>query len=115
LIITRRDLDPGDLRRVLPHLTLIDRDDGKFRYRPAPWSAPTSPRWNMGEIRAIYERIFAKGRPNFTMGEYRSQAKTVRAISPLMLPLNDDGHAVNMVVFTRVTRFNRNITAGSTG
>src|SRR5947207_1913335 len=93
---TRSDLDPGDLRCLLPHLTLIDRADDQFRYRLVGTSVTqelgrdltgslvgsyVTPPEYAREIRAIYQRIFADGRPLFTTGEYRSQAKTVHAIS----------------------------------
>src|SRR5258706_14898225 len=29
----RRDLDPADIPRLLPHVMLVDVDDGRYRYR----------------------------------------------------------------------------------
>jgi len=119
----RRDIDPPEIPKLLPHLTLIDRVDGKLRYRLVGTEVTqamgrdltgslvgnyVNPPEYAAAILAIYERIFAEGQPIFTAGEYRSQAQTVHSVSRLIVPLGIDGGQVNMVLFTRVVRFQHN-------
>jgi hypothetical protein len=123
----RRDLEPGDLRTLLPYLTLIDHPDGQFRYRLVGTAVSQelgrdmtgqsvgsyiSPPEYAAALMAIYERVFTTARPVFTTGEYRSATRAIHAISRLLLPLSEDGASVNMVVLTRISRFSRSVTAG---
>ena len=123
----RRDLEPTEIPALLPYLTLIDRVQGRFRYRLVGTAlseelgreltgsyvgSHAKPPEYATAIRALYQGVFATGRPVFTTGEYRSPSRAVHAVSRLMLPLSDDGGSVNMVMFTRIARFNRNARAG---
>jgi len=122
----RSDLDPSEIRKLLPHLTLIERVEQRFRYRLVGTTASeelgrdltggfvgdyVNPPEYAAAVQAIFARVFATGRPLFTTGEYRSASQAIHAISRLMLPLGDDGTNVNMVIFTRIARFSRNVTA----
>ncbi len=123
----RRDLDPSGLRALLPYLTLIDRPDGQFRFRLVGTAVTqdlgrdmtgsfvgsyVSPPEYAAALVAIYERIFSTACPVFTTGEYRSASRAIHTVSRLILPLSDDGRTVNMVVFTRISRFSRSVSAG---
>jgi hypothetical protein len=122
----RRDIDPPEIPKLLPYLTLIDRVEGKLRYRLVGTEVSqamgrdltgsfvgnyVSPPEYAATILAIYERIFAEGQPLFTAGEYRSQAQTVHSVSRLIVPLGNDGRQVDMVLITRVARFRQNMPA----
>lgn len=123
----RSDLDPAGLRTLLPYLTLIDHPDGQFRYRLVGTivaqdlgrdltgsfvGSYVSPPEYAAALMAIYERVFATACPVFTTGEYRSASRAIHTSSRLILPLSDDGESVNMVVFTRISRFSRSVSAG---
>jgi hypothetical protein len=123
----RSDLNPAELRALLPYLTLIDHPDGQFRFRLVGTSVTqdlgrdmtgsfvgsyVSPPEYAAALCAIYERIFATACPVFTTGEYRSASRAIHTISRMILPLSDDGMNVNMVVFTRISRFSRSVSAG---
>jgi len=123
----RRDINPAEMPNVLPHVTIIDRAEGRFRYRlvgtavsrdlgsdlTGGWVGDyVSPPEYAAAILAIYERVFDTAGPIFTTGEYRTASGTIQSISRLILPLSDDGTKANMVIFTRVARFNRNLKAG---
>jgi hypothetical protein len=124
----RRDIEPSEMPRLLPYLTLIDRVDGALRYRLVGTEVAqamgrdltgqcvgsyVNPPEYAAAIRALYERIFVEGRPIFTAGEYRTKAQTVHSVSRLIVPLGNDGSQVNMVLFTRVARFRHNMFAGA--
>lgn len=123
----RSDLNPSDLRALLPYLTLIDHPDGQFRFRLVGTAVTqdlgrdmtgslvgsyVSPPEYAAALQAIYEHVFSTAHPVFTTGEYRSASRAIHTISRLILPLSDDGKTVNMVVFTRISRFSRNVSAG---
>ena len=124
----RRDIDPTEISlTVLPYVALIDRVDGRFHYRLVGtgvasdlgrdftdgWvgSYAKSPAY-AAAVLAIYERVFASARPLFTTGEHRTESGIIQSNSRLILPLSEDGLRVNMVIFTRVARFNRSDAAG---
>jgi hypothetical protein len=124
----RRDIDPGDLRTLLPHVMLIDRTGDHYRYRlvgtavadalgrdltrQAVGSYVAEPEY-AGAILGIYERVFASGRAVFTTGEYRGSSGVVHAVSRLLVPLSEDDSTVNMVLLTRVARFGANFIAAA--
>jgi len=128
MILARGDLDPADMRHLLPYVTLVDRIDGRSRYRLVGSAAcqdqghdttgefvgsrATPPQYAAALI-AIYEGVFATGHPHFSTGEYRAPSQAVHRSSRLLLPLGEDGTSVNMVVLTRIARFNRNVSAGT--
>jgi hypothetical protein len=124
----RRDIDPGDLPTLLPHLMLIDRAADQYRYRlvgtavadelgrelthQTVGSYVAEPQY-AAAILGIYERVFAAGRPVFTTGEYHRKSGVIHAVSRLIVPLGEDDDAVNMVLLTRVARFGANFIAAA--
>ena len=124
----RRDIVMAEMTSALfPYVTIIDRVDGRFRYRlmgvgvvndlgkdfTDGWvgSYTSTPEY-AAEVLAVYERVFAATSPLFTTGEHRTDTGVIQSNSRLLLPLSDDGVNVNMVIFSRVARFNRNLRAG---
>jgi len=124
----RRDIDPADLRTLLPHLTLVDRVSDQYRYRligtavaeelgrdltgQAVGSYVTEPAY-AAAILAIYDRVFATGSALYTTGEYQAKSGTIHAVSRLIVPLSEDGRFVNMMLLTRVARFGANFKAAA--
>jgi hypothetical protein len=116
----RSDLNPCDIPKLLPYLTIVDKIDGQFHYRLAGTAVSqelgrdltgsfvgsyVTPPEYAAALRAIYERVFTGARPIFTTGEYKAKSGAIHSVSRLMLPLSDDGTNVNMVIFTRIACF----------
>ena len=124
----RHDLNPAEVRALLPHISLVDRQDGRFRYRlvgtevaheigrdltGAEVGFHARPAAYGAALQAVYARIFADARPLFSVGEYRRGSDAVHRVSRIILPLGEDGRTVNMVVLGRVARFAREDEAGA--
>jgi len=123
---SRADLDPAQIRGLLPHLTLIERVEGGFRYRlvgskvvqdlgremtgTMVGSHVTPPEYGRA-LCAIYVQVCDAGRPVFTTGEYRSPSQLVHTVSRLLLPLGPNGGPANMVLLSRASRYDRGIAA----
>jgi hypothetical protein len=124
----RRDLDPGEIRALLPYLTILDKVDGQFRYRlhgsaaaqeigrdltggivGSYVSAPES----AAAMQAICERVFTRAHPVFSAGEFKVKPGCTHNVSVLILPLSDDGVTVNRAVCTLVARFDFGIKAST--
>ena len=118
----RKDLSPSEVPVLLPHLTLIDVIDGRFRYRlvgskvvqdlgremTGTWvGTHVTPPAYAAALCSIYEQVCSGRRPIFTTGEYRSPSKLMHAVSRLLVPLSEDGESVNMILLSRVSRYDR--------
>jgi hypothetical protein len=121
----RSDLNPDDIPALQPYLGIADHVIGQFRYRLFGIAAAQQLGYDLSgnfvgsyvstpesaaALRAIYERVFATAHPVFATGEYKTKWGAILDISQLILPLSDDGTNVNMVVFTRIARFNFDVT-----
>src|SRR5215813_8749572 len=102
----RSDLDPGEIRVLLPYLTILDKVNGQFRYRLHGSAVAreigrdltggivgsyVSTPGSAAAMRAICERVFARARPVFATGEFEVQSGSTHNISVLFLPLSEDG------------------------
>jgi hypothetical protein len=124
----RSDLDPGEIRALLPYLTILDKVDGQFRYRlhasavareigrdltggfvGSYVSTPES----AAAMRAVCERVFARAHPVFSTGEFKVKPDCTHNTSVLILPLSRDGVTVNMAICTLVARFNFGVKAST--
>jgi hypothetical protein len=118
-IPARRDIDPGDIPALLPHIMIIDKVDGQLRWRLVGTGAvrqvgrdPTgslvgsnSTPETAAAARAVYERVFTTAYPILAVGEFKVMSGAIIKISQLILPLSDDGANVNMAISTIVARF----------
>lgn len=114
----RDDIDPADIPALVPYLTIVDKVDGRLRYRLVGTAAAKQRGCDLTgrlvgsypedatELPSAYENVFATGRPLFVTGEYKSMWGNICKMSQLVLPLSDDGANVNMVFFVRIARFN---------
>ena len=80
----RRDIDSADIPALLPHVPLIHKPDGQFRFRLVGSAA---------------------GAPLFSPGHYETRPGLIYHGSVLLLPLSDDGMRVNMIIFMRIVCF----------
>jgi len=118
----RRDLNPSEMPVLLPHLTLIDVIEGRFRYRlvgskvvqdlgremTGTWvGTHVTPPEYAAALCGIYEQVCSTRQAIFTTGEYRSPSKLMHAVSRLLVPLSEDGKNVNMIMLSRVSRYDR--------
>ncbi|MGA7323144.1 MAG: PAS domain-containing protein [Rhodomicrobium sp.] len=123
----RGDLEPGDIRLLLPYLTIVDKVDDRPRYRLVGSAVAQQLGRDMtgrfvgsyvaapsaDVLRAVSERVFATGHRVFAIAEFKTESGAVHTMSQLLLPLSDDGAEVNMTVSTRVARYKRDVRAAS--
>ena len=124
----RRDIEPIEIRHLLPYLILIDLVDGQGRYRLIGTAAAqglgrdltgrlvgsyVAPAEFATAMKAAHERVFTTGGPVFATGEYRSTSSSIHGISRLLLPLGENDAAANMVLVTRLARFSSAVAAGT--
>ncbi|MGA7324061.1 MAG: PAS domain-containing protein [Rhodomicrobium sp.] len=122
LMPARSDINAPEIPALLPYLSIVDRVDGRLRYRLAGTAIaqqvgydPTGtfvgyyiaydPK-SSEALEAVGERVFATRRPTFLAGQYQLKQRATHSFSALVLPLSEDGANVNMLLFIRIARFN---------
>ena len=116
----RRDLNPGDIPKLVPYLGLVDKVDGQFRWLLAGTAIAEKVGRNLtgtvvgsqvsyapevaAAARAIYERVFTTAHPIFATGEFKVKSGAIINMSLLVLPLSDDGADVNLALSAHVAR-----------
>jgi hypothetical protein len=117
---SRADIDPGDLRAVLPHVLLIDvlRGGADFRYRLVGTEIerhigrPITGRLvsetlcgeYLGYIRSLHHRVIAEAVPVYSENNFNDGRSGFALIADfkrayrLMLPLSRDGTKVDMLL-----------------
>jgi hypothetical protein len=118
----RADIDPSEIRSLLPHFTLVEVVEGRFRFRLVGTAVtdafgrdPTgtfigsnvTPLIFAVALISAYERVRETGDPIFTAGDYRAPSGLTHAVSRLLVPLADDGRTVNMIAVSRISRIDR--------
>ncbi len=111
----RRDIDPTEIPPLLPYLGIIEHADGELRYRligtalgqqlgrdVTGGTVGSYLRFAPG-LRATVELVCTATRPVFNTG--RLGPGLGHNISGLLLPLSEDGAAVNFIVFLYLTHF----------
>ena len=116
---TRRDLDPTDIPRLLPHLALIQAVGGGYRWRVMgsqivddmgcdltnqPFGGHVRPLWFVGAMTATFDRVLGEGQPVFEGSVYTTADDRTHAVSRLLLPLAASSGTPPMVLLTRITR-----------
>jgi hypothetical protein len=109
----RRDIEPAEIPRLLPHLQLVDRVEGKgFRYRLTGSAIVqgygfdptgkftdeilTSARHKIASTH--YSLVFDAGRPLFARNRYVTGSFLLVTVSRIILPLSFDGESVGMLL-----------------
>jgi hypothetical protein len=115
----RRDLDPIDIPRLLPHVMLIEvHPDGRYRYRLIGTANAQEQGMNAtglfvdealkGEYKAhvlrLYDECVRTRRPLYSESLFLSSAGGAieRYTKVLFMPLSDDGTTVNQVFVAQV-------------
>ncbi len=113
----RSDIDPTEIPALLPYLGIIEKADGELRYRLMGTSmaeqlgfdatgAAVGSYVPAGQaLRNTVELVCSAACPVFNTGKYEFEPGVAHYSSVLLLPLSEDGTAVNMVIFLRIVRF----------
>lgn len=119
---SRRDIDPTELPRLLPHLLISEVLDGgqRFRYRLAGSAITQASGRNVtgclvedvvtgsycDYINELHRRVCRTGRPLFADSPYDAGKRGRNFFAKrLLLPLSDDGVAVNQIISLLIFHF----------
>lgn len=111
----RADIDPVDIPRILPHISLVEREaeTGRYRYRlfgsalvDILGREPTGkyldeiyPDFEQSESRRYRDQVFEMGKPSHRIGRPSLRfPKDFVTVERLYLPLAEDGRRVDMVM-----------------
>jgi hypothetical protein len=117
---SRRDLDPLDIPKLLPHVLLVEvHDGGRYRYRVVGTENVTEhgidatgryadevipgPEYK-AHVLQLYAKCVRERRPVYSESLFLSPIglQTERHLKVLFLPLSADGNAVNMVLVVQL-------------
>jgi hypothetical protein len=95
----RSDIDPADIPALLPHIFLVHKSDGQFRFRLVGTAVEQQiGRGLTGDVvgshvssapepvaagQAISERVFTTARPVFSTGQYETKWGTIDDVADL--------------------------------
>lgn len=112
---SRNDIDPTEVPRILPHVSLVEREcgTGRMRYRllgsalvdslgldaTGQYLDEVFPEFDTSASKAYREQVFDMGKPSHRIGRPSVRfAKDFVGVERLYLPLADDGRRVDMVM-----------------
>ena len=115
----RRDLDPTDIPRLLPHVMLVDVDGGRYRYRLIGTANAQEHGMNAtglyvddvlkgpeyrGHALRLYDETVHSGRPVYSESLFLSPSGGAieRHTKALFMPLSEDGSAVTQVLVAQI-------------
>ena len=108
----RADIDPAEIPRLLPHVQLVERVDGRYRYRLAGTAVVAAygseltgkfldeiiPAARRAVAEQHYTMVYEGKRPLFVRNKYTTTREIDIIASRVMLPLSEDGATVSMVL-----------------
>ncbi len=108
----RRDIEPGEIPRLLPNLQLIDVQGDQFRYRligtalveafgrdyTGTYAHELFPGPRGDFVRALYRSVRDSGRPLFSRNRYLTTRDVDLIANRLYMPLSEDDHSVGMLL-----------------
>jgi hypothetical protein len=121
-----RDIDPGEMPpRLLPHLQLVERVGGRFRYRLTGTAIVDAYARELTGLfvdevlppqrREVAERHYAlvydKRQPIFVRNQYTTASSVDLVVSRIVLPLSDDGTAVSLLLMAQTFEYSTEFTA----
>jgi len=117
---TRGDIDPGELREMLPNLFLVEAVGSPHRYRYRLVGTTVVKEFGeeitgrfldqvdfdhvAGRVLAEYDRVAAECRPVLSRWNYEKSAGRHMIYQRLILPLSSDGKTVDMFLCGAVGR-----------
>jgi hypothetical protein len=123
----RGDINPAEISLLLPLLMVIEKTDGRFRYRQVGSAIVEAVGYDAtgvtvgtyiaapdtaAELRAIFEYVFTAGGPVFARGEYLHKTGGNINLSLFTAPLSEDGVAVDMSISTLAACFSAALKPG---
>jgi hypothetical protein len=125
----RADIDPTEIPRLLPHLQLVERVGGRYRYRLAGTAIVAAygseltgkfvdeliPPARRAVAEGHYTMAFESGRPLFVRNKYTTTRAIDIVASRVILPLSEDGAAVSMVVMAQTFEYGAALRAALVG
>ena len=124
----RRDIDPTEIPRLLPHLQLIEVHDGgaRFRYRlvgtalVAAYGQEYTGRYldelftgeRLAYATEVYGAVCTGHRAVFLRNRYGTTRDLQMVANRLYMPLSDDGRSVNLILGALTFEWGRGVTAG---
>ncbi len=121
----RADIEPTEIPQLLPHLQLVDRVDGRYRYRlagtaiVAAYGSELTGKF-VDEVipparRAVAERhynmVYESKRPIFVRNKYTTTRDIDIVASRVILPLSEDGATVSMLVMAQTFEYDAKMRA----
>jgi hypothetical protein len=118
-IPTRRDINPADIRPLLPHIALIEADRGAYRWRlmgthiaddlgcdltGQQYGENVRPQRFVSAMTATFDRVLDQGQPVFEESIYTTSSEQTHNVSRLLLPLAADDQTCPMILLSRITR-----------
>jgi len=115
---SRRDFDPCQIPALLSHLMIVDKFEGRLRYRLVGTAVAAdmgrdltglfvgdnvSPPEYAAAYRIGFEQVWTSGHPVFATSEYQPTSRVLRASSRLLLPLGEDGRNTDRIVLSGVS------------
>jgi hypothetical protein len=108
----RADIEPTEIPQLLPHLQLVDRVDGRYRYRLAGTAIVAAygneltgkfvdeiiPPGRRAVAEGHYNTVYQSKRPIFVRNKYTTTRDIDIMASRVILPLSEEGATVSMVV-----------------
>jgi hypothetical protein len=115
----RADIDPAEIPRLLPHLQLVERVDGRYRYRLAGTAIVAAygseltgkfvdqiiPPARRPIAQRHYTMVYETKRPLFMRNKYTTTRAVDIVASRVILPLSGDGSEVSMVVMAQTFEY----------
>lgn len=113
LLPARRDLNPVEIPKLLPHLQLVDRtEDGEFRYRLTGTAVVDGfgadprgklirdvlPPPRLEVARRHLSTVWTTGRPIWTRGRYTTSIGAEQVVTRMVLPFADGGGTVCLLL-----------------
>ena len=124
----RRDIEPMELRPVLPHLQITEVIDGgsRFRYRlvgtaiveafGAEFTGKCVDELVSGErdsfVHACYRAVCTARRPAFARSKYMTTKNVDLTANRVLMPLSEDGERVHQILGALTFEFTRRFAPG---
>jgi hypothetical protein len=115
----RADIEPTEIPQLLPHLQLVDRVAGRYRYRLAGTAIIAAygneltgkfvdeiiPAGRRAVAEGHYNTVYETKRPLFVRNKYTTTRDIDIVASRVILPLSEDGASVSMVVMAQTFEY----------